>query len=74
MDIQTLFDHFDEQFVATGELTPAHGSCFVHRREDVCAVVYRDKTRLYYHRRNGFEGYPKWPCFYRQREVFLHGK
>lgn len=74
MDIQTLFDHFEEQFVATGETTPARGCCFVHRSEDICAVVYRDKTRLYYGRRDGFEDRPQWPCFYRQFEVFVHGR
>jgi len=75
LDIKTYFKCFNEHFISTGELpTPAHGHCFVHRSEDICAVVYRDETCLYYERRKGFEDYPKWPCFYRQREIFSHGR
>ena len=57
-------EYIENNFIKTGDITPARGISYIHNTKDECATVYAHKIRLFKDRIETAIGREKWPCFY----------
>jgi hypothetical protein len=62
----TTADEFYQEFVPTGNVTPASGLSYVHNEIDACATVYRKCIKIYTDRRKDINNDAQIPALYEE--------